>query len=1120
VNLLRAGGNRMRQMVCVGILLGIGAITCAQTPSGAITGTITDPTGAIVSGVVVTLTNPATNARRLATTNQDGVYDLTALPPGLYDLKVETKGFTTQVRNGIELQVSQAARIDFTLQVGNVSEVVEVSGGAPVLETETTSVGTVIENRRIVELPLNGRNYLQLASLIPGATTNGPASSQGQGRMGGQRNEFALNVSGQRVHYNHYTLDGIENTDPNFNTYLFLPSLDGLQEFRVESGLFQAEYGRAISQVNVTTKSGTNALHGSVFEFLRNAQLDAKNYFDSGTKPIPPFKRNQFGATIGGPVVIPKLVNGRNRLFFFFDWESLRERKALTGTATLPSVAYRNGDFSQVSATIFDPKTRVFTGNTVVSVSPFPGNVIPKERIAATSATVLERFFPLPNISPNVQANNFVNTEGRSSDADQQTPRIDFIQSAAMSWQFRYSHSSELRYNPINIPNQGNNIDVKVHQGVMGNTWVVGANKVNEAKFGVSRLEAGNVPGRAGKENVVGELGIPDISQDPLYWGVPNISWSGFSGIGEASDSPFINWDTVIMGTDNFTWNRGKHSLKMGGDIRRTRYNQIGGVVTRGRFAWDGRYTIDPKGKPATSANATADYLLGLMSNSEGQVGAPIANYRNNYYAFYFQDTWKVSSRLTLNLGLRWEDELPYLDKYDAIVNIDFKWDNSIQPTYSRAGSGDPFEGNPAFRLPPTVPYVRDGRFGRRASRNDTNDWAPRVGIAYAVSPKTVLRGGAGVYYVRDIGNAVFDVVRNAPFTIRRNEPADPIRPNLSWDVPFTQLGAPSFILANQFDEPTSYVGQWSGGFQREFKSSQVLEVNYLGSTGVHLRRLQTYNAAPPGAGANNARRAFPTLGGTVQVMNAPSHSTYHALQARFQQRFSHGFTLLASFSYSKSIDNGSGVRTTDGDSLTPSNNYNLAGERGLSAFDFRRRLTTSLLYELPFGRGKSFLSGVSRGVDLLVGGWQVGTILTLQDGFPNTALCGAGNVQNSDSTCYPDSRGINPNLARGAQDPKHWFDTAAYVDRIPGLGPQYRFGNSGRNTIIGPGIIAWDFSAAKYFAITERVRLEFRSEFFNLPNHPIWGQPGTQPGTPNYGVIGGTRIDSRQLQFGLKLAF
>ncbi|HYM13161.1 MAG TPA: carboxypeptidase-like regulatory domain-containing protein [Bryobacterales bacterium] len=1109
--------------LCSILFLLAAGVARAQVAAGEITGTVTDATGAVVGGAAVTLTNPATNTQRTVTTNTAGVYDLPALLPGAYNLKAEMKGFTTQVRNDIELQVAQVARIDFTLQVGNVTEVVEVAGGAPVLQTETTDIGTVVENRRIEDLPLNGRNYLQLASLIPGATTNGPPSAQGQGRMGGTRNDFTLNVAGQRLSYNHYTLDGVENTDPNFNTYLLLPSLDALQEFKVESGQFQAEYGRGISQVNVSTKSGTNEIHGSAFEFLRNADLDAKNFFDAKTKPIPPFKRNQFGATVGGPVLIPKILNGKDKLFFFFDYEGLRERKALTQTATVPSAPWRVGDFSGATTTIYDPTTRVVNGaGQLVSVQPFSGNMIPASRIAPISATLLQRFEPLPNLNPNVVANNFLNTEGRPTDSNQENSRFDYVQSANSTWMFRYGHTGELRTLPINIPNMANNIDVQGHQGMLRNTRVLGANKVNEFSFAISRLESGNVAARAGAENVVAELGITGVSRDfPLYWGVPNITISGLVGPGEFSDTPFINWDTIIQWNDNFSWTTGKHSFKMGGEVWRIRYNQLGGVVPRGRFTFNGQFSNNPLiSTSANQVNAMSDFLLGVMSGSEGQVGAPIANYRASYYGLYFQDNWKISPKLTMNWGLRWEDQPPYYDKHDAIVNIDFRWDNSIFPTYVRTGTGDPLAGNPAFPLPSSIPYVRDGRFGRRAFRTDNRNWAPRLGLAYQLDSKTVIRTGFGMYYVRDIGNAVFDVVRNAPFTIRRSESANAIIPNLNWGQPFTQLGIPSFILANQFEDPTPYVAQWSFGVQRQLTRDMSLEVDYLGSEGSHLQRLQSYNTAPPGPGNINARRPYPIFNGNFQVMNGPGHSSYNGLQARLQQRFSRGFTLLSSFSYSKSIDNTSGIRTSSGvgELLTPSNNYNLRAERSLSGFDFRRRSTSSLLYELPIGKGKMFLGNAGRAANALAGGWQVGTILTLQDGFPLSAFCGAGSVQNNDSGCYPDNLGVNPNLPRSQQDPSHFFNLDAFVNRLPGSG--FRYGNSGRNTITGPGLIDWDFSTTKKFQFTERTNLEFRAEFFNIPNHPIFANPGLSVGLTGYGVIGGTVVDARELQFALRLEF
>jgi hypothetical protein len=1098
-----------RFLLTVSCLMGLSFSLFGQAGTGDIAGTVADSSGAVISGATVTITNPSTGTSRTLKTNESGLYSAPALIPGSYTIKVEMQGFQAQTRSGVVLQVGQVASIDFALAVGNVAEVIEVTGGAPVLDTETTSVGTVIENRRIVELPLNGRNYLQLASLIPGATTNGPASSQGQQRMGGARNSFALNVAGQRVHYNHYSLDGMENTDPNFNTYLFLPSIDALQEFKVEAGLFSAEYGRAIAQVNVSTKSGTNQFHGVAFEFLRNSFFDAKDFFAAPTAPTPPFKRNQFGGTFAGPVLIPKLYNGKNRLFFMFNYEGLRERRTLTRTSTLPDARYRSGNFGFLNKVIRDP------------LNPgqvFPNGAIPESRIDATSRKVLNEFYPLPNQAGTGAlgiANNYLNSESRSTDGDQWTVRTDLTQSQANSFFFRFSQTKEPQYIPSVIFNQGNNVDVLGQQGVLGHTAVIGPNKVNEFKFGMNYFKSANIQQRAFQRNVVGELGLRGISQDPLFWGIPVFQISGFANVGECNDCPFVNWNTTFHWSDNFSWTTGKHSLKFGGEFRRLRYNQIGAVVPRGRFTWNGQYTGEPM----------ADMLLGVMSATEGQVGAPIASFRQNYMGLFVQDTWKATRKLTFNLGLRWEYESPFYDKHDAIVNVDFAWDNSREPVFVRAGTGDLNQGNPQFPAPPGWQLVRDGRFGRGAGIPDRNDIGPRAGMAYQLNDKTVLRAGYGLYYVRDIGNAVFDIVRNIPFTIRQAETADTTRPNLTWGRLFTAVGAPSFLLINQFGERSSYVNQWQTSVQREITRDMSLEVTYMGSTGIKLRRLTSYNNPEPRPGNPNLNRPFPKFNGSFQNMNAPSNSNYHALQMRLQHRFAHGFTLLGSYAYGKSIDNGSGIRTTDGDPLTPSDNYNLRGERGLSAFDFRQRFTASFLYELPFGRGRKY--GIANPVaNAIFGGWQLGGILTFQDGFPLTVFCGPGNVQNGGGYCKPDAiQGANPNLPKDQQRLGRFFNTEAYVDRLgvaPGAPqPVFRYGTAGRNTVIGPGIASLDASINKMFRFQEdRQTVELRGEFFNMPNHPIFGQPGATLRTANYGVIGSTRVDNRQIQVALKYSF
>jgi len=1115
----------MNVRIIKAILLLAAAVSsaAAQITSGEITGTVSDAAGAVVAGANVTATNPATNTQRAASTSGAGVYNLTALPPGTYTLRVEKQGFSSQVRTGIELQVAQVARFDLTLQVGSVTEVVEVQGAAPLIETDNTSLGTVIENQRILDLPLNGRNYLQLAALTPGATTAAPASFVMGLRQGGTRSLFTLTVSGQRILFNRYLLDGLENTSPNWQSYIFLPSLDALQEFKVESGITPAEYGKNATQINVTTKSGTNDLHGSAWEFLRNSYFDARNYFNPRGTDQPPFRRNQFGFTLGGPVYIPKLINGRNKLFFMVNYEGLRERKALVQPATVPPSAWVQGDFSAVTTPIYDYRTRVLNaaGNAIVSSQPFPGNRIP----AAFLQPISQRFFQqgfIPTVNASVAtANNFVNTEGRPTDNNQQNVRFDWVQTPASTMFFRYSHSGETQYNPIPIPQHGTNVTVQAHQGLLAHTMVIGANKVNEFRAGVSRFENANVPPQAGVRNVVQELGVPLDTSIPLYWGIPNVTFNGgFTLTGNSADSPFINFDTMIQANNNFAWTAGKHSMKFGGEITRTRFNQLGGVTTRGRFSVNGQYSsAGPAGSPIVPAHNIADWMQGLFSVSESQSGVPLANYRNWYFAFYFQDNWKVTRKLNINYGIRWEDYTPWTDKFDHISNFQMAWDNSTFPVLVRAGTGDLYEGGPYCCTPPSsLPYVRDGRRGRGVQKNRLDSWGPRLGITYQLTPSTVLRTGAGIYYVQEIQNKNFEVVRHPPFTVRRNETANNLIPNLTWQrLSVIESNIPSLFFGHEYDVRRPNVAQWSFGVQQQLSGSVSVEANYIGSSGQYLEGSGTFNVARPGAGAINPRRPFPIFGGTGGLIEGAYHSSYHALQAKFQHRPKHGLSLLTAFTWGKSIDDLSAYRIQFGDSGI-SDMYNKRDSRGLSAFDFRNNLTNSLLYQLPFGQGAKFFSNAGRAANVLVGGWQIGSIITLSSGFPLSAVCGSGAVQNGDGACRPDNFGRDPQLPRGEQDPQRWFDTSNFINRHPGA--DFRFGHTGRNTLIGPGLINWDFSVLKEFRINERHALELRWEVFNLPNHPLWDNPNGTTGTQNFGVIPATKIDNRQMQVALRYVF
>jgi hypothetical protein len=518
--------------------------------------------------------------------------------------------------------------------------------------------------------------------------------------------------------------------------------------------------------------------------------------------------------------------------------------------------------------------------------------------------------------------------------------------------------------------------------------------------------------------------------------------------------------------------------------------------------------------------NAIADFLLGDISTSQGQPGLVADQFRDWALGPYIQDQWKVNRKLTINLGLRYELQPGLHEKYDHMTNISWAWNNSLYPTWVRAGSGDFYAGNPPYPLPPGIPYTR-GKYGNTTWKTAYRQLGPRIGLAYNLNAKTVLRTGFGIYYPHDVLNTAFDISRNQPFTERISSASNSLIPNATWSSPFPVIAISTLAPSWVWGDPQPYVPQWSFNVQRSLNASTSLEVGYVGSAGIHLQRTTYYNDSPPAPPVNNRNllRPFPAFG-FVQAVEAASHSSYDSFQVRVQHHFAQAFSLLSSFSWEKSIDNASGIRQANGDQYTPSTPDNLALERGLSAFNFGEKWTTSGLYALPFGRGQHFLSGINRVVDGFIGGWQLGGILTFEGGFPFSISCQTGSYQNTDSPCRPDATGISAQLPNPT--PLNWFNKDAFVNRlnfVTGVGP-YRVGNSGRNNVVGPGLADLDASMAKSFLITERMRLDFRGELFNLANHPILGQPGATVGTAGEGQITSTRVPSRQIQLGLKLRF
>jgi hypothetical protein len=1120
----------MRRSLFVGLTWLALCVPCVAQTLGTISGQVKDGSGAVVPGVTVTATNKDTNAARTTVTNEVGLYDFPALPPGPYNVKSELEGFRTASRD-LELQVQQTARVNFSLELGTLSETTTVTGVSALVETSNATIGTVIENRRIVELPLNGRNFLQLVALSPNVSAEFAGAGQSGTRQGGTRANQQLSVSGQRREFNYYTLDGVDNTDVNFNTYIFLPSVDALEEFKVQTGVYSAEFGREATQVNVVTKSGTNSLRGTVFEFHRDDALDARPYAFTAAQAAAkkaPFKWDQYGYTTGGPV-------WKNHVFFMSNFEGYRDRKQFQNLYTVPSTAMRSGDFSELlanlgavsaqtgqrSGIIVDPTQCTVVGTTR-TCNPFANNIIPAARLNGISKKLLE-FYPEPNNTTAGLTNNHLSLQDRTIDKYQYTQRMDVIQGSSMAWMGRYSYANENEVMPA-LKLNGTKLDTRVHQVAIGNTWTLSSTLVNEFRFGYNYFF--NTFGRelANTRDVVKELGISGISLNPgEAWGIPSISITGFSGFGDSTEGPYTNRNHAFEFTDSLTWIRGRHSFKAGGSIRYDQYNQVGNQFARGNFGFQNIAT----------GYAFADFLLGYAQQTESAVALAVTKFRALSQAYYFTDTWKLRSNMTLDVGLRYEYTPPWLDKNGTLMNayIPFRdrtpnvQDLSRHPVLVRIGSGDVYEGT-VLRFAPNIQVARDGRLGDRLVFDDKKNFAPRIGYAWNPSEKWSVRAGTGIFYMQDTGNPRFDMARN--LSGRRRDNTLLLTPDLTFDAPFRGVGTANdcgvapplvcltnvYVLGNMPDRKTPYMLQYLFNVQRELGRSTALEVGYLGSHSYRLERMFDWNETIPGlTGSVQSRKPYPEFTKLQEIGNV-AEAKYNSLAAKLTRRLDDGLSVLVGYTLSKSEDNGSGIRTLDGDTLFPQNSFCLDCEWGLSVFDVRHRLVSSILYELPFGEGKPYLPTGAGGA--LLGGWQISTIISKSSGFPRTAYVGTDRSNTGAGTDRPNVvAGIDPNLPRDQRTTARWFNTDAFA--LQALGT---WGNAGRNTFFGPGIFSVDASIIRNFKVRGSRTLQFRLEGFNVLNKPIWNEPNTTLSSPLYGSITTTRKPMRELQLGLKFVF
>lgn len=1133
------------------------AIAAFSQNFGEITGLVTDSTGAAVANAEVTITNLATNQLRNLKTTSSGTYTVPFLTPGQYKVEAKAAGFKSAVANNRTLQVGDSMRVDFSLDVGQVSESVEVAASAEMLQTSSTSTGTVIEQKRIVELPLNGRNYLQLVRLAPNVSAEMPAGGQANGRQGGERSNQALSIAGMRQQFNRFTLDGVENTDINFNTFVVRPSIDAIQEFKVQSGVYSAEFGRAPSQINVNTKPGSNEYHGVLFHFLRNDAIQARQWLQAG--PKNPFRRNQFGFTLDGPLSIPKVFDAKNKLFFMVNYEGLRERKAGVRRTTVADQAMIGGDFSgPAHLPIFDPATIRAVGSSGTA-NPFPNNRIPANRIHPTFGKLLQ-FYELPNIPgaiTGVSPFNYERNAPNPVDWDQLTTRIDWNESTMSQWFGRYSWGKEFVSDGQTFPQQDLRVDTNNWQAMLGNVRTFSPTLVNELRLGATIFDNDRASFYNFRRDVTSELAIPGLfSPIQAAWGSPQVSFSGnnvVSGWGETTEAPFVLRNRTYQLLDNLSWVKGKHTFKMGLEIASRRFNQVGNQFPRGFFDFPARYTSDPA-RLASTGSAFATGLLGFTQEATRALGIANTQFRQWSQSYYFEDSWKIRPNLTLNLGIRYEYTPPFADRYRGIFNVQMSCpgvnDQGIDrncpiPTLVRPGPGDFHEGL-EIRMADRIPKATgDEVLGNRATiRPDRNDWAPRIGVAWQPMSKMTVRTGWGMFYAQDTGNPIWDMARN--FGFRESARSLDLFPENSLTSPWAVSGSNVsglcsgwsglclsglYTFANDTNRRTAYVQQYLANVQYQLTDSLLLEVGYQGSGGRKLMRMYGWNDPVFREGPTDTRNAVQRRPwgldyyGRIQTIGSRANSNYNSGIVKVQQRFNKGFTYLVSYTWARSIDDSSAIRTNDGDNLFPASTYDFTLERGLSQFHQLHRFATSLLYELPFGRGKRYDLG--KAGNFVAGGWSMGTIVTMATGSPfNGGGCGdiAGITQGSRG----DATGISPYLDKPT--PQEFYRRAAsgrgaasITCSVPGATGAneltFRAGNINRNQYISPGFLGWDMSLLKRFDLTEKMNLEFRVESFNFPNRPNWGTPNTNLTSPQYGQITGAR-DMRTNQFALKLAF
>ncbi len=967
-------------------------------------------------------------------------------------------GFQTYKATGIQVDINQVVRNEVVLKVGELAETVTVEATTPAIKTDDASVSEIVGIRDVADLPLNGRDPLRLALSTPGvipglkATTGVPP---GQDFIG----------AGAREIQNSLSLDGISILNNLISTTPVRPSIDSIQEVEVQTGTYSAQYGAYMGvHINLVTKSGTNMLHGNLVEFLRNDKLDARPFFLSPTAKKAPLRQNQFGFGLDGPIFIPRLYDGRNKTFFMGSYEGLRQirQSALVGTLITPKMWA--GDFSETTTPVKDP----FNGN-----QQFPGNIIPSARLSP-AAQKLRQHYPTPTLPGD--KNNFPTSLPNNNDTDQTVDRIDQNVGDRIRLYFRYQRQSMNLLAGSANPTSASTGTVTSNNFSVGYTHTLKSTLVNEFRIGRQYFNTAtlNYFYVNGLKDAGAQLGIPGFDGDVRFDnpGIPDFNIPGFTGFGNGGTNWFQD-DLTWQASDQISWTKGAHTIMAGAEFRKLQTGRAAVNSPRGVFNFTGQYT----------GYAPADFMLGLIQNDTTpgpEVRGLVAEWRDGFFVL---DKWQVSRKLTMNIGLRYElPTVPYtVNGYATLLNPE-----------------------QTALIPPNPPVP-----GFKFINPNHKDWAPRIGLAYRLSEKTVLRVGYGIYYNPNQTNSFTFLNTNPPFSPVITFTSSPTEPTYTLANPTGSSGpstTPPNVITDNPDLPTAYMNQWSFGIDRELWRGSGLELQYLGSHSMHLDRSYFNNTPPPGPGLVNSRRPN-RLFNVIRTIQNDEIANYEGLSVVVRQRMSRGLLFRGSYTWSHTQD----VTTDSNGGGAPMNPYDWRADYANANWDIRHRLTGGVVYEIPiFHTTNAFLRGA-------FGAWQMNALFIAQTGLPfnvtssiDTANTSAGGPARPNLVHAPSSNCGNGHLA-------NCIDATAYA-----LPPKdvYVYGNAGRNVLHGPGLFNIDYSLFKNFPIKERLKLQFRAEFFNFLNHPNFSNPASTFGTVSFGSVTSTSTENRDIQFGLKLLF